>query len=72
MARADKRTLTDAEYEAIRARVAAFPRDDARHAALIAEWQAAHDIGHADNAAIEARDRALYKVASRHRLLKES
>lgn len=67
----DKRTLTDAEYETIRARIAALPRDDARHAALIAEWQAAHDIGHADDAG-EARDRELYKVASRHRLLKES
>jgi hypothetical protein len=47
-----------------------LPRDDKQHAALIAAWQAAHDVGHADGG--EARDRQLYKVALRFDLLKRA
>lgn len=61
------RTLTDKEYETLRTYIAALPRDTS-HATLIAEWQVAHDIGHSTDGG-DARDRALYQVARRHRLL---
>jgi hypothetical protein len=64
-----RNTLADSQYESIRLKVVALSRDDSQNAPVIAAWQAAHDMPHETIHDLDKRDRALYSVAIKYRLL---